>query len=107
MFETEFSGKLPELKYQEDCLTSCFFGALKYLPPQSALFPILKSANNDYLKLTLGEYLNDRGLKLDQTIGVQYIFWPKSLTFGEPDIVLAWISTDNYSPKNPWVLRVI
>ena len=88
MFEAELANKLPELKFREDYLTSCIFGALKYLNPEKGLFPILSYSYNYNSKKTLGEYLKDIGITFEDFDEVQLHFWPKSPAYGEPDIVM-------------------
>jgi hypothetical protein len=78
MFEAEFAGKLPEISRGEDYLTSCVFGALKYLPPEEGLLPVLRKSidysTKKFFQLPFG---------LEQ---VSYFFWPK-FSDGEPDLV--------------------
>lgn len=88
MFEVELAHKLPELRAREDYLTSCIFGALKYLPPNEALFPLLNSSINYSSRNTLGSYLNSQKMDLTQFDSVQIHFWPRSLEYGEPDLVI-------------------
>lgn len=88
MFEAEFAGKLPELRSREDYLTSCFFGALKYLPPNDGLFPLLNRSFNYRLGITLEKYLEIQGVELASFHEAQVHFWPRSSTYGEPDLVI-------------------
>ena len=88
MFEIELAHKLPELGSHEDYLTSCFFGALKYLPPKEALFPLLNRSFNYRLNTNLGSYLRAQKIYLTQFDKVQFYFWPRSFKYGEPDLVI-------------------
>jgi hypothetical protein len=88
LFEVELAHKLPELKAHEDYLTSCFFGALKYLPPKEALFPLLNRSFNYRLNTNLESYLRDQKTDLTQFNKVQFYFWPRSSEYGEPDLLI-------------------
>ena len=88
MFEAELANKIPEVKAHEDYLTSCIFGALKYLPPKYGIFPILGEALNYRLKKKLNDYLASKGLPLEIFEKAELYFWPKSSKYGEPDIVI-------------------
>ena len=88
MFEAELRNKLPELKAHEDYLTSCIFGALKYLPPNEALFPFLNRSFNYRLKTNLENYLKLQNMELTDFDKVQFHFWPRSPIYGEPDLVI-------------------
>lgn len=88
MFEVELAGKLPELRAHEDYLTSCIFGALKYLPPNDGLFPLLNSSFNYRLNMSLESYLKLQNMELNNFDKVQFHFWPRSSTYGEPDLVI-------------------
>ncbi len=88
MFEADLGGKLPELTRYEDYLTSCVFGALKVLPPAAGLLPLLRASTNQRLGISLGEYLGCEGIELADCSGVQYLFWPRSAEYGEPDLVV-------------------
>lgn len=88
MFEAEFAHKLPEIKAREDYLTSSIFGALKYLSPKDGIFPVIGEAFNYKLKKNLNEHLNSTGVYLEDIKKVELCFWPKSIEYGEPDIVM-------------------
>jgi len=88
LFEVELASKLPELRAHEDYLTSCIFGALKYLPPHHGLYPFLNSSFNYRLNATLESYLKFRNIELTHFDKVQFHFWPRSSTYGEPDLVI-------------------
>ncbi len=88
MFEAELKRKLPELRAHEDYLTSCIFGALKYLPPNDLLFPFLNSSFNYRLNSSLENYLQFQNRELTNFDKVQFYFWPRSSTYGEPDLVI-------------------
>ena len=88
MFEAELRRKLPELRTHEDYLTSCIFGALKYLPPDKGLFLLLNSAFNYRQGINLASYLKDQNLELENFDNVRFHFWPRSSIYGEPDLVL-------------------
>lgn len=88
MFEAELNRKLPELRAHEDYLTSCIFGALKYLPPNDALFPFLNSSFNYRLNTSLENHLKLQNMELSHFDKVQFHFWPRSSIYGEPDLVL-------------------
>lgn len=89
MFEVELVGKLPELRTHEDYLTSCIFGALKYLPPNHGLFPFLNSSFNYRLNTSLESYLKLQDIELTHFDKAQFHFWPRSWTYGEPDLVIS------------------
>jgi len=88
MFEAELANKIPEIKAHEDYLTSCIFGALKYLPPKDGIFPILGEALNYKLNKKLKDYLASKGLPLENFEKAELYFWPRSPKYGEPDIVM-------------------
>ena len=88
MFEADLRGELPELTRYEDYLTSCVFGALKYLPPQSGLLPLLRASTNQRLGISLADYLEREDIDLTDCRGAQYLFWPRSAEYGEPDLVV-------------------
>ena len=88
MFEAEIASKLPELKNREDYLTSCIFGAIKYLHPKDLLLPFISCSYNYYSGLTLKEYAYSLGIELLDPLNVRILFWPRSTIYGEPDIVL-------------------
>lgn len=101
MFEAELHNKLPELNALEDYLTSCFFGALKCLPPEEGLIPVLRKAYN---------YQTNKSFQPPEGIDqVKYFFWPK-FSGGEPDLVLILtagrvkyllcVEVKYYSPKS-------
>ena len=77
MFEAEFAGYLPELKAYEDYLTSCVFGALKYLPPNKGLLPVLAAATNHRLGISLGDHCEREGIELKGISEAHFIFWPR------------------------------
>lgn len=87
MFEAEFSGKLPEISNREDYLTSCIFGALKYLAPSDVFYPFISRAYNYFSKQTLTEHLATLGIELSDFTSMKTLFWPYSSTFGEPDLM--------------------
>ena len=89
MFEVELAGKVPELRAREDYLTSCIFGALKYLPLNHGLFPFLNSSFNYRLKKDLQSYLKLQDIELTHFDKAQFHFWPRSSTYGEPDLVIS------------------
>ncbi len=88
MFEAEIAGKLPELAAYEDYLTSCIFGALKYLPPRSGLLPLLRASTNYALDSSLGDSLDRSGILSKDLKTAQLLFWPRSARYGEPDLVV-------------------
>jgi len=87
LFEAELAHKLPELRGHEDYLTSCIFGALKYLPPDAVLFPFLKFSFNYRSNETFEEYLKQKNINLSN-LKPKFHFWPRSSTYGEPDLVI-------------------
>lgn len=88
MFEVELHHKVPELEAREDYLTSCIFGAMKYLPPEELLFSFLSKAFNYCSRLNLDEYLKSQGLSFGTFKNVEFHFWPRSQTYGEPDLII-------------------
>lgn len=88
MFEAEMAGKLPELAAYEDYLTSCVFGTLKVLPPESGLLPVLRASTHHTLDFSLGDWLERRGILLTDLEAAQFLFWPRSSKYGEPDLVV-------------------
>lgn len=90
MFEADIAGKLPELADREDYLTSCVFGALKYLPPNKGLLPVLAAAKNHRLGISLGEYCQREDMQLTAISEAQLIFWPRCSEPrpSEPDLVV-------------------
>lgn len=87
MFEADIAGKLPEFADYEDYLTSCVFGALKYLPPNKGLLPVLAAAKNHRLDISLGHYCERESIQLKAVTEAQFIFWPTSSKYGKPDLV--------------------
>jgi hypothetical protein len=77
LFEAEFAGYLPELKAYEDYLTSCVFGALKYLPPNKGLLPVLAAATNHRLDISLEGHCEREGIQLGGISEARFIFWPR------------------------------
>jgi hypothetical protein len=89
MFEADIRDKLPEIADYEDYLTSCVFGALKYLPPSKGLLPVLATAKNHRLDIGLGDYCERRSIQLTAISEAHYIFWPKCLKPpSKPDLVV-------------------
>ena len=88
MFEADLAGKLPEIAAYEDHLTSCVFGALKCLPPDSGLGPVLRAATKHATDGCLGDLLDGKGIRLQEPEEAQLLFWPRSSEYGEPDLVL-------------------
>jgi len=78
LFEADKAGKLPELADYEDYLTSCVFGALKYLPPGAGLLPVLCTATNQRLGTSLECYLERRGIRPADLDKAEFVFWPRS-----------------------------
>ncbi len=88
MFEAELAGKLPDLASYEDYLTSCVFGALKYLPPGAGLLPLLYASTNHRSGISFGCYLERKNIRLGEVNEAQLLFWPRSSVYGEPDLVV-------------------
>ena len=90
MFEAEIAGKLPQLAEYEDYLTSCVFGALKYLPPNRGLLPVLARARNYRLGMSLGKHCEREGIDLRTITDAHFVFWPtcKEPQPSEPDLVV-------------------
>lgn len=76
----EIHGKLRPYENLEDLLTSDVFGTFKYLHPNEALVPFFERAVcfNDF---SLPKFLND-------IVSAMYFFWPKSMDFLEPDLII-------------------
>lgn len=82
------AGKLPELAAYEDYLTSCVFGTLKVLPPESGLLPVLLASTHHTVDISLGDWLERTGIVLTHLEAAQFLFWPRSSRYGEPDLVV-------------------
>ena len=73
----------------EDILTSTVFGTLKYLRPDIVLIPFLELAflyNED--KTALWQTLKSEGVELRCYREIEYIFWPRNISYGEPDLII-------------------
>jgi hypothetical protein len=90
LFEVELHHKVPELEAREDYLTSCIFGVMKYLPPEDLLFSFLSKAFNYCSQCYFDEYLKRQGLSFGTFQNVEFLFWPRSQTYGEPDIIITF-----------------
>lgn len=77
MFEAEITDRLPELADYEDYLTSCVFGALKYLPTSKGLLPVLAAARNHRLDISRGAYCERESIDLSAISEAQFVFWPR------------------------------
>ena len=73
----------------EDILTSTVFGTLKYVRPDLILIPFIESAFlYDENRTTLWQTLKSEGIELRCYREVEYMFWPRNNTYGEPDLIL-------------------
>jgi len=86
--EADLAGKLPGPAAYEDHLTSSVFGALKCLPTDSGLVPVLRAATSHATDGSLGDLLDRKGIRLRGPEEAQLLFWPRSSKYGEPDLVL-------------------
>ena len=82
MIIAELHGKAPSYEGMEDILSANVFGALRYLPPEQALVPFLKTAVS----------FDVAGKQFPDLPGVEsasYFFWPRGRDRKrEPDLVL-------------------
>ena len=93
MIQAVLAGKSCGYEYTEDILTSTIFGALKYLRPHLTLIPFIESAFlYNEKRTTLGQMLNAEGIELRCFSEVEYMFWPRNNTYGEPDLSLLFKS---------------
>src|SRR5665647_2288822 len=89
MIKAVLSSKSLGYEYVEDILTSTVFGTIKYINPDLVLVPFIESAFlYDQNRTTLWQKLNSEGIELRCYRNVEYVFWDKNFTYGEPDLIL-------------------
>jgi hypothetical protein len=92
MLIAELHGKvIAEAQNNEDCLTSCVFGHLRYLPPsvfweQFLSCAITVTINGESRSLT--ELLREQQIYISQYSHLTVSNWPSHPKFGEPDLAL-------------------
>ena len=106
MLLAELHGKaIAEAQNNEDCLTSCVFGHLRYLPPSvfwGEFFANAKSVPVDGVSNTLIEALEKQQIRIESYSTLHVVFWPTHPKFGEPDLALVWSGEG----KRPLVLFI-
>lgn len=81
MIDAEIKGKLPEIHYLEDALTSCYFGLIKYCS--------ITVLNNFFLKSL--KNLENQQFYLDSIqadLIFKIFFWPRCEDNSEPDLLI-------------------
>jgi len=105
MIQAALQGKSFGTEYSEDMLTSTVFGTLRYLPLDSALIPFIEEAFlYDEVRTPFWKVLNKDGIQLRCYEKVEYIFWTRHSTFGEPDLILLF--TDHVHGEEDLLLVV-
>jgi hypothetical protein len=88
----ELHGKaIAEAQNNEDCLTSCVFGHLRYLPPSVFWEQFLSCAITapiDGESRSLTDLLSEQRIYISQYSDLTVNNWPSHPKFGEPDLVL-------------------
>lgn len=93
MLLAEIHRKLIEgAQNNEDALTSCVFGHLRYIPPavfweKFFAYAITASVGNPK---SLVEVLNNRNIRIQDYSQLRVYFWPTHPKFGEPDLALVF-----------------
>ena len=95
MLLAELHGKaIAEAQNNEDCLTSCVFGHLRYLPPTVFWEEFLANAIGipvDGESNSLIEVLGKQQIRISSYSTVRVLSWPTHPKFGEPDLALVFI----------------
>jgi len=92
MLIAELHGKvIAEAQNNEDCLTACVFGHLRYLPPAVFWEQFLSCAITvpvDGESRSLTDVLGEQQICVSQYSDLTVHNWPSHPKFGEPDLVL-------------------
>jgi hypothetical protein len=92
MLIAELHGKvIAEAQNNEDCLTSCVFGHLRYLPPSVFWEQFLSCAITvpiDGESRSLTDVLGEQQIYISQYSDLTVNNWPSHPKFGEPDLAL-------------------
>jgi hypothetical protein len=90
----ELHGKIiEEVQNSEDCLMSCIFGHLRYLPPSVFWEQFLSCAISAPVvggSRSRTEVFRKQEIHISTYGELRVHFWPKHPTFGEPDLSLVF-----------------